>query len=212
MKRIWSGVTMIILVAVLSLSGRALASTTAHWGFEARGGIVGPTGKVLKSFVGGCCSWNANLSAGYLLGEKYSIAVGVGASRWTGSLIGATSGTQSGERFSLLLLPMQLESTFRFQFSGRQLLIPYGRGGFDLAYFRENDGGTLIKGTKFGMHGGGGLLIALNRFVDKGMDWEYGVNDMFFVLDGRYQWLSGFGGSGLNLSGWALTGGIRLHY
>ena len=188
---------MIILVAVLSLSGRALASTTAHWGFEARGGIVGPTGKVLKSFVGGCCSWNANLSAGYLLGEKYSIAVGVGASRWTGSLIGATSGTQSGERFSLLLLPMQLESTFRFQFSGRQLLIPYGRGGFDLAYFRD---------------GGGGLLIALNRFGHKGMDWEYGVNDMFFVLDGRYQWLSGFGGSGLNLSGWALTGGIRLHY
>lgn len=183
-----------------------------HWSLEWRGGIFQPTGTAMKQFFPDCCSFQTTLTGGVLIDSKYGIDLGVGFHRRTGFMRGILTSTQSQEQFSFLLLPVRLEGTYRADYLQDQTLVPYAKGGLDVLYFRENDAGRVLQGYKTGLHGGGGVMILLNALLEGGLDLEYGLNDVFFVVDGRYQWADNFGSTGLDLSGWLVSGGIHLQF
>jgi hypothetical protein len=205
-----------VVVSVLSLVHTGYAATDfdnpEHWSFEVRGGHFGATGTSMKKFFGGCCHGLGMMTVGVLIDSKLGFDVGMGIFRGTGEALGNISGLPSQETFSLLLVPMTLEATYRIDYHKGQPMAPFFKGGLDFIVFREGSAGTTTKGFKSGAHGGGGLMILLNDLADGQLDTAYGLNDLFFVVDGRYQWVNNFGGGGLDLSGWALTGGVHLQF
>lgn len=181
-----------------------------RWSIEMRGGIFQPTGGAMKQFYSGCCNVTGSITGGWLYDSKFGIDVGLGVFTKGGAARGQTTGRASQETFSLLLIPMQLEGTFRIDYGDEQPVAPYFKGGVDFIYFRESGQGTVVKGLKTGVHGGGGVMVLLNNLSDDRVDRQFGINDIFLILDGRYQWVNNFGGGGLDLSGYAFTAGIHM--
>lgn len=188
------------------------AGPAEHWTLEMRGGIYQPTGTAMKSFFSGCCNPTANLSGGYQLSPQFGVELGAGYFLQSGGARGNLSGATAQERFTLWLVPMQLEGVYRAVYRKEQLVVPFVKAGTDLIYFHEFDDAVTIKGVKGGLHGGGGLMLLLNNFLEGGLGDEYGINDIYLVIDGRYQWVNNFGGGGLDLSGWSATGGFQLQF
>lgn len=166
----------------------------------------------MKSFFGTCCSPTIALSGGPLIDSKLGIEVGLGMVSRQGRARGEITGRESQDGFSLLLLPVTVEVAYRIDYHADQPLAPYVKAGLDGVYFRESSAGQGRKGFKMGLHGGGGLMILLNDLAEGRLDAQYGFNDIFFVIDGRYRWANSFGKAGFNLSGWEATGGVHLQF
>lgn len=197
---------------VVAREAHAQSRHPEHWSFEMRGGLYNPTTGAMKNFFSGCCNVTAGLTGGWLLQSRFGVDAGASYMLRSGSAKGQTTGTTSQEPFSLLLIPATLEATFRADYHAGQRMVPYAKSGFDLVYFRENNDGRVIKGTKHGVHGGMGLMVLVNDLMEGGLGGEYGLNDVFFVLDGRYQWINNFGGGGLDLSGWTVSTGVHMQF
>lgn len=191
---------------------QGLLKNDEHWSFEMRGGVFQPTSGAMKDFFGGCCNVVGNMTGGLLINSRYGIDLGAGFFYRGGNTRGSISGATAQEKFKFMMIPMTLEGTFRADFTPAQPVVPFVKAGYDFIFFHENDDGRVIKGIKHGLHGGGGAMFLLNALADGGLDREYGLNDMFWVIDGRYLWVNSFGGSGLDLSGWSVTTGFHLQF
>ncbi len=177
---------------------------------EVRGGIFQPTGSVMKEFYSGCCNIVSAVSGGWLHDSKLGVDLGFGFFTRGGAAKGSITGRTSQERFNLLLLPMQLDVTYRIDYGIDQPVAPYVKTGVDLIYFRESGAGSAVKGVKSGLHGAGGIMVLLDKLSDQSAERQFGINDIFFITEARYQWVDNFGGSGLNLSGYGFSAGIHM--
>lgn len=208
-----AGCTLVVRRLEPVVSEATISTATAeHWTLEMRGGIYQPTGTAMKNFFSGCCNPTANLSGGYQISPQFGVEVGAGYFLQSGGARGNLSGATAQERFTLWLVPMQLEGVYRAVYRDAQLFVPFVKAGGDVIYFHEFDDTVTIKGVKGGLHAGGGLMLLLNNFLEGGLGDEYGINDIYVVIDGRYQWVNNFGGGGLDLSGWSATGGFQLQF
>lgn len=204
-------VLCILLCLMVGQSVHAGIKNPEWWSYEIRGGVYQPTGSVMKQFFSGVSPVVA-MSGGLLINSRYGIDLGIGFFKKSTTAIGVGSGTASQDSVSLLLLPMELEATYRFDYSDTQLVVPFVKAGGDAIYFRENDTGSIIQGVKYGLHSGGGLKLRLNRWMDRSLEVDEWTNDVFFVVDGRYRWVNDFGGNGLDLSGWSSTAGFHVQF
>lgn len=190
-------------------------SSSQWWTTELKGGFWMPTDGTMKKFFEPCCHMTGMVNQGFLYKSKYGVEVGVGFLSENGTAVGMTSGVQSADRFNLFLLPVETNLAFRADFLENQVLVPYVKFGFDYVYFRENLKGSTTNGLKTGLHTAGGVQILLD-LIDKGcqsvMEQEYGINDVYFTLEARYNWINDFGGKGLDLSSLIFSFGLLFEY
>lgn len=209
------------LIPVLLLSPRPVNAAEVpidpeHFSFELRGALWIPTRPQIKNFFSTCCNPVGEIEFGYLHDNRYNAILATGFSYLTGSAIGVTNGQASGDRFSLAMIPIRADFAYRFDFVQNQLFVPYLRAGFDAVLFRESSDGSngAIQGCKFGLHGGGGAAILLDK-VDSSGSMETndsGVNDVYLTLEGRFAYLNSFRSTGLDLTGFYPYAGVMFQF
>jgi hypothetical protein len=110
---------------------------------------------------------------------------------------------------------METSFVFRADFKENQILVPYVKVGVDYVYFRQSLKGTTINGVKYGLHAVGGIQILLD-IIDSGaqatMERDWGINDVYFTLEGKYSWINNFGSGGLDLSSLICSFGLLFEY
>ncbi|NLD28232.1 MAG: hypothetical protein GX659_05440 [Myxococcales bacterium] len=186
------------------------------WEFEIKTGFWMPKNEILNEAFGKCCNMITRLEGGLLLQKRYGIGAGVGffyksAQAFAG---GVHTGERAQERFNMILVPMQLNFTWRADYFSWRYLVPYIRVGPDMIYFRQSLSGNVIKGLKYGIHGTGGIQINIGEMADSSssLDSDIGINDFFLTLEAQYQWVDNFGKRGLNLSGFVYSAGLLMEF
>jgi len=188
---------------------------TPQWfSLEFKGGAWVPTNGTTRNFLG-TFSPMGKVEFGFLYKSKFGAEVGVGFIGASGTAVGTTSGAVSGDHFGFMMIPIDNSFVFRADFKEDQLLVPYVKAGPDYVIFRESGAGKVTSGVKFGLHGAIGLQILLDN-IDGGlsatMERTMRVNDIYFTVEGRYGWISNFGGHGVDLSGLTMTGGFLFEF
>ncbi len=208
-----SFLSLLIIVAFPILS-YAESKNPRHWTFELQGGAWQPTDPSTKTYLGACCDPLGKISLGYLWKDKFGFEIGLGYIGSGGTAVGATSGLSSNTRFNFSMMPMESSVAFRGRFKDHQLFVPYVKVGPDYVFFRENNQGSVVKGWKSGFHGTIGMGFDLSRIdeLSQSSRDDMGVNDVYFVVEGRYGWINGFGGTGVDLSGFTWTGGLLFEF
>jgi hypothetical protein len=182
---------------------------------EIKGGFWLPKNSVLDQVFTPCCNIIPSIQGGLLIHRKYGVGLGVGFLYKTARAFGTGehAGQRSTERFYLMLVPMETNFTWRADYFSWRYLVPYLRGGVDYVYFRQVLSGKSISGLKFGLHGAGGLQINVGEMAGGGvLDGDYGINDLFFTLEAKYQWIDNFGSRGLDLSGFVYSAGLLIEF
>ncbi len=187
------------------------------WEFELKTGFWLPKSSVLKQSFGNCCNMITRVEGGFLYEKKYGVGIGAGFLYKSGNAVGTGSqgGQASGDKYKFMFFPFQLNFTWRADYFDWRYLVPYARVGLDAVVFRESiTGGATTKGVKYGMHGGGGVMLnaGLISNVRKDLDWDFGINDFFVTLEGMYQQINTFGRKGLNLSGPVFSIGFLFEF
>ncbi|HQG13934.1 MAG TPA: hypothetical protein PLT05_06215, partial [bacterium] len=191
-------------------------SSSQLWEFEIKTGFWMPKNDVLDDAFGKCCNMITRLEGGLLLQKRYGIGAGVGffyksAQAFAG---GAHAGDRAQEHFNMILVPMQLNFTWRADYFSWRYLVPYIRVGPDMIYFRQSLSDNVIKGLKYGIHGTGGIQINIGEIADSSsaLDSDIGINDLFLTLEVQYQWVNNFGKRGLDLSGFVYSAGLLMEF
>ncbi len=206
------GVFILILI-LFSFSAQAKEKTSQWSSLEFKGGIWMPMNTTTRNFLG-TVSPMGQMDFGFLYHSRYGVEAGAGYVSAGGNAVGVISGAVSGDTFSFRIIPISNSFTFRADFKEDQLLVPYVKAGPDYVIFRENVGGVVTKGVKYGLHAALGLQILLDGIEDlsETMEEDIGVNDVYFVLEGRYGWINNFSGSGMDLSHVTVSGGFLFEF
>lgn len=184
-------------------------ATDQHWSAQFQGGFFLPTDDVLQDFLGTCCNPMFTFTFGRLFKNKYEVNLGVGFMSRGGTAIGIDTGRESGENFNFTVVPISNSFIYRADYKEDQILVPYAGAGFDYLYFRENLQGDVTSGFKFGYHAMGGLQILLDP---AGSMEEFGINDVYLTLEGKWQQIDNFGGSGLAFNGFTMAAGLLFEF
>lgn len=184
------------------------------WTLELKGGIWMPTAKKARDFLGTCCDPTGQMEFGFLYHSKFGIEFGAGYVGASGKAVSATSGAFSQDTFSLMLIPLENNLSFRANFVKNQLFVPYVKAGPDYVIFRENSQGKITSGIKTGLHAAAGVEILMNSLetVSGSLEDASTIKDIYFIVEGRYAWVNGFGGSGVDLSNLMFTGGFLFEF
>lgn len=204
-------ILLAMLVLPPAVSATELSPQWFSWEFKVGNWFY--TDGTTDEFMSKCCNILIQTDFGLLIDSKYGIEFGAGFLTADRNAIGAVTGGESSDRFNLTLVPMQLNGTFRADFKENQVVVPYVKVGPDFVYFRQNLQGDVTDGVKYGLHATLGLMITM-EFWDEGaaMEKDWGVNDVYFVLEGEYAWINDFGRGGLDLSGVIASAGILFEF
>lgn len=218
-RRLRKGKGFAVLLFLLLLLPQATAAqnkeaTPQNFTAELKASLWFPTDSGMKDFVGTCCNFGGEIEVGYLLKNRYNVTVSVGTGVSGGSAVGIRSGGASADSFTLLMIPVRADFIYRFDFKTDQLFLPYVRAGGDSVIFRETAPGETVTNVKFGVHGGAGVGILLDKAEAPGYQLEYeaGINDVYLVLEGRYAMINSFKSTGLDLSGFYPYLGVLFEF
>lgn len=100
-------------------------------------------------------------------------------------------GTQAQEKYTFVILPLNIGVIYRLEYFKRQWIAPYISGGVSYIALAEmrDDGKNTFSGTPAG-YGAGGLMFnitALDRSMAFNLDSEYGVGNLWLVAEYRLQ-------------------------
>jgi hypothetical protein len=94
------------------------------------------------------------------------------------------------ERYTFAIFPNSLTAHYRFQFSDKQIIVPFVNGGagyYTVAEIRDDGARPRLGGGVVAV-GGGGLHFLMDwadiRSLRK-LESEYGINHVWFTLEGR---------------------------
>lgn len=227
-------------VAMLGLAGLALVPSTARaqqversvaslferdqtpaWAvFEFQGGSFQFDSATIQTVYASGAA-NLRLAVGVQIFRYAEITAGLGY-LWTYGKTVDTSGASSLEDIQMEWLPMELELRARIHVIDEQPFVPFAKIGLDMVPWHERpldaDGFQIaangLGGTKFGWHWGAGGQILLDLLAPQRasmLEANTGINDTWLTVEYRQQYV-GQGGTGLDLSGWSVTGGIKIDY
>ncbi|GEM_PF-2003813 len=144
-----------------------------------------------------------------------------------------STGAESADSIGLSVFPLTLDLLLGLDIIDEQPVVPYGGVGIAWTPWNEKerdpDGfgpgalGTEVigRGDRFGVNAFFGGAFLLDRFEPKRagrLDAKAGVNDTYFVIEGRRSWVKSqlqdgaWDTSGLDFSGWSFHLGVKLHY
>ncbi|MEW6683752.1 MAG: outer membrane beta-barrel protein [Nitrospirota bacterium] len=159
-----------------------------------------------------------DLSAGYALSLRWSVAAEVSYFRASSFAKGAITGQPSIEEQELTLIPTTVGLEYRLRFDPAQLFVPFvGAGYRHVSYRLEVGDNDTISGGANGWVGRGGfdiLLNALDPSSATGLREDYGVVRSYLRLEA--QWAKaeapGTGGSDIDLGGVTYLAGLRFEF
>jgi len=183
-----------------------------QWFFELKTGFWMPTSSALERYFGKCCNLITRAQGGYMWQKRYGIEGGAGFLYKTGRARGAQTGETSQEKFSFLLIPMDLSFVWRVDYFSWRFLIPYMKAGFDGVFYRESVGGQSVKGMKWGMHAVGGAMLNISEMASTWGDKDLWVDEFFMTFEVEYQYIDSFGKKGLDLSGPVYSVGLLFYF
>lgn len=210
---LWLVLLFSLTLAAMPRPAQAFEYTDQHWAAQFQGGFYLPTDNVIDSFLGKCCNGMYKLTFGRLFQSRYEVNIGAGFMSEGATAVGAETGRESGERFNFTVVPISNSFVYRADYVENQLFVPYVDVGFDYMFFRENLQGDVTSGWKFGYHAGGGVQILMEWFdtVADSME-EYGINDVYLTLEGKWTQIDNFGGGGLSFTGFVFSAGILFEF
>lgn len=123
---------------------------------------------------------------GLRLGSGFATATGEGffATPRAGSV------SRAQESYTLFIVPLSAFVEYRFEYMRSQWIVPFVAGGgtyYGLFELRDDGEGPTFAGSP-AVGGGGGLLFSISRLDQAGaftLSQEYGIADMWFVLEAR---------------------------
>ncbi len=146
--------------------------------------------------------------------KNLGISLNVGYAHRLGFAVSAETGEQSMEKLRLILVPVQLELSYRFDFLEEQFLVPSVGVGGDWWYFKEHIyDGEDVEGDKTGWHAVVGLGILLDRIDPTSrfiLEDEFGIENVFLNFEVRWCWLESE--DGLDLSGTGYSAGLLFEF
>jgi hypothetical protein len=203
---------LILFITASSTQGAPLPS----WSFSLKVGAYQPTESDYDINYGDPRAVRGDLELGYKITQRIEVGLSIGYFIDNGLALGAFSGTPSGVKQQLILIPTQLDLIYQFVFKDDQLLVPYLGGGYThITYRRSVEGQDTVMGGKEGYHARAGLKLLLNRIEPSPAyrlykDW--GIIHTYFLLEGQYARVNGFGNSSVNLGGWSYFGGFQFEF
>ena len=208
--------TLVLISGILFSSvksAQAVEASDQHWAAQFQGGFFLPTDHVVDQFLGKCCNGMYQFTFGRLFQSRYEVNLGVGLMSEGATAIGIDTGRESGERFNFTVVPISNSFIYRGDFVENQLFVPFVNVGFDYMYFRENLQGDVTSGFKYGYHAGGGLQILMEWFDEAADAMEnYGINDVYLTLEGKWTQINNFGGGGLSFTGFVFSAGLLFEF
>ena len=193
-----------LLISLAPLGALAKEPSPQWWSMEVKTGFWMPQGSAVKHFFENCCNLITRIQGGLLVHGRYGAELGVGFLYKSGDAAGTLTGETSQDRFNFILVPIETNFAWRLNYWSWDYVVPYIKAGFDYVYFREGLNSKSTQGLKYGVHGVAGAQIDL-KLIDegaiKGLDDDFGINDLFITLEAQYQYINNFGSEGLNLSG-----------
>ena len=206
-------ILLLALCLIFSAPSFSAERSSQSWSAELKSGFWMPTNSTTEKFFDKCCNIVTEISGGYLYKARYGVEVGVGVMSQDGNARGTTTEGVSQDTFNLFLISMETTAVWRMDYVNDQIVVPYIKGGFDYVFFRENTEGNITKGLKTGLHAIGGLQFLLEAFdSDESLAIDYGINDFYFVIEARYNYVNSFGKKGLNLSGPIYSAGFLFEF
>lgn len=203
---------LILLIGVSSTQAAPLPS----WSFSIKAGAYQPTAKDYDLQYGNPREFRGDLELGYKITRQIEVGLSVGYFMDNGFALGALTGRVSGVKQQLILIPTQLFLIYQFAFKDGQLLVPYLGGGYThVTYRRSVEGQDTVIGGKEGYHARAGLKLMLDRLEPSAADKLYensGIINTYFLLEGQYARVNGFGNSAVNLGGWSYLGGFQFEF
>lgn len=213
---IWNDQLLILFLALCFLfpvTVSAAERSSQSWSAELKSGFWMPTSSTTEKFFDKCCNIVTEISGGYLYKARYGVEIGVGVMSQDGNARGTTTGGVSQDTFNLFLIPMETTAVWRMDYVNDQIVVPYIKGGVDYVFFRENTEGHVTQGLKTGLHAIGGLQFLLEAFdSDESLAIDYSINDFYFIIEARYNYVNSFGKAGLNLSGLIYSAGFLFEF
>ncbi|MFA5811504.1 MAG: hypothetical protein WC956_04140 [bacterium] len=183
------------------------------WSLEVKTGFWMPQSSEMERFFSSCCNLVTRIQGSLLVHRRYGAELGVGFFYKSGTALATSTGAPSEDRFTFMLIPIELSFVWRADYFDWRYLVPYVKAGADGWVFRESVTGSSTSGIKFGMHGAGGLQINISEIggVQKNFE-DIGIDDFFLTLETQYQWINNFGGKGLNLTGPIFSAGFLFEF
>lgn len=160
-------------------------------------------------FINGDYEWRLSQKFGYLglkLGTGISFAEGNGVFENDPTL-------EAKESYQLFIFPNQLTLAYQFRYSESQWVIPYIEGGggyFGLLELRD-DGDVAFGGAAVGVGAAGGMfnLASLTPDAGRGLDRDYGINNIFLTVE--FRGIFSFN-QALDVSANIINAGFRVEY
>ncbi len=154
------------------------------------------------------------LSVGFYPLRNLDLMVKAGYGENAGHTLGIKSGEPSEEEVKLIVIPVQAELAYRFDFFKEQFLVPTGGVGYDWWFFQENNEfSDNVTGEKTGWHATAGLAILLDRIDSSGsfsLMQEYSVENVFLNFEARWCYLQK--GDGFDFSGVGYSVGLLFEF
>ena len=218
--------------------------TPQHWALELRFGPFRPnidseftTGTPYKTYFGSGNHLMSQVELDFQIFHGFgSAAVGASIgyfSQSANAFLAADPTLRSGDKTTLLLLPLSVSAVYRFDVLAerhRIPLIPYAKAGLDYTFWSITDGngnvahwtsddklraGTGQGGTP-GWHAAAGMTLLLDVFdpgAARELDSEIGVNHTHLFVEGGYYNVTGFGAKGkLRVGDTTWLGGIMFEF
>lgn len=203
-----------LLIFLFAIPAHAKDAPSQWWSFEVKAGFWMPTASKTKKFFDSCCNIVSMMEGGFLYKNKYGVELGAGIMNKSGNAKGITTGDASQDSFNLFTVPMETSLVWRADYFQNQIVVPYIKGGVDYVFYREHtQGRPTVKGLKTGLHAVGGLQFLLTVIdSDASMELDYGVKGPYLITEARYNWINGFGGKGLDLSGMIYSAGLLFEF
>jgi len=202
---------LLMLVTASTSQGAPLPS----WSFSLKAGAYQPNEPAYDINYGDPRAFRGDLELGYKITRQIEAGLSVGYFMDNGFALGV-DGRQSGVKQQLVLIPTQLYLLYQFAFKDDQFLVPYLGGGYThVTYRRTVEGQGAVMGGKEGYHARAGLKLLLNLLEPTPANELYeswGIIHTYFLLEGQYARVNGFGNSAVNLGGWSYFGGLQFEF
>lgn len=162
-----------------------------------------PTNSQMKTFFSSYFNPSGEVEFGWLYKNRFGFTGTIGFAYKNGNAVGLTSGSSSGDTFSLMTFPLRADFLYRHDIKSNQFFVPFARVGLDSVIFYENGPSSSTFGNKWGLHAGIGAGILLDRIEDmsQNLERDMGINDIYLNIEFRYAYIQNFSSSGLSFSG-----------
>lgn len=181
----------------------------ARTSVEVNVGWLRPKDPALKRFLGTAGNEVYSLRFGLLV-DEFDFGFQGGILSEKARLIGVSTGRTSGESSRVTLVPIEFSGQYSLRLGKRPIVVPFGRVGYDLNYYKVSEPTTSASGTKHGLSLGGGLRFMLERFAT-GDDMSDLLGIRHFFLEAALTYRVQFS-SGLDFGGLVFGPGLGVEF